>query len=278
MEKQVYKFTNEIEQIKISALSAKLIVTAHDEDFILAEYDNPKENPKFCAVLQDKKLIFKEKASFLGIFNKPFEEYTISVFLPRKVFSKIEISTASGGADIKEAQANVFELTTASGDISAAGTFADIKLKSASGNVTFTNNSEIPAKSLKLSTASGNVDVNAPAESFSLTCVSGKTVYRNACGVGNISITSGGVDVNYAEWNGALSVNVVSGKANITVPDDSAAELSFSGVSGVLKTDIGGEKGKLMNIGSGTNGTLGSGNVQKVNIQLTSGTVCVARA
>lgn len=278
MEKQVYKFTNEIEQIKISALGAKLVVTAHDEDFILAEYDNPKENPKFCAVLQDKKLIFKEEASFFGLFNKPSEEYTISVFLPRKAFDKIEISTASGGADIKEAQANVFELTTASGDIVASGTFADIKMKSASGNVTFTNNSEIPAKSLKISTASGNVDVNAPAESFSLTCISGKTTYRNACGAGNISITSGGVDVNYAEWNGALSVNVVSGTANITVPDDSAAELSFNGASGVLKTDIGGEKGKLMNIGRGTSGTLGSGNVQKLTVKLTSGTVCVARA
>ena len=144
--------------------------------------------------------------------------------------------------------------------------------------LTFTNNSEIPAKSLKVTTASGNVDLNAPAENYSLTCVSGKTNYRNACGTGNISITSGSVDVNYAEWNGALSLNVVSGKANITVPDDSAAELSFNGASGVLKTDIGGEKGNLMNIGRGTSGTLGSGNVQKLTVKLTSGTVVVARA
>lgn len=278
MEKQVYKFTNEIEQIKISALAAKLVVTAHDEDFILAEYDNPKENPKFCAVLQDKKLIFKEDAAFFGIFSKPDEEYTISVFLPRKAFSKIEISTASGGADIKEIEANVFELATASGDISASGIFADIKLKSASGNVAFTNNSEIPAKSLKVSTASGNVDVTAPAEKFSLACVSGKTVYRSACGTGSISITSGSVDVDYKEWNGALSLSVVSGKANIAVPDDSAAELSFNGASGMLKTDIGGEKGKLMNIGKGTNGVLGSGNVQKLDVRLTSGTVTVMRS
>lgn len=278
MEKQVYKFTNEIDEIKVSSISAKLVATAHDEDFIYAEYDNPKENPKFCAVLQDKKLIFKEEATFFGLFNKPDEEYTISVLLPRKVFSKIEISTASGGADIKDIQANAFELATASGEINAAGSFEEIKMKSASGNLTFTNNSEAPAKSLKVTTASGNVELNAPAQSYSLTCVSGKTNYQNACGEGNISITSGSVDVNYAEWNGGLSLNVVSGKANITVPDDSAAELSFSGASGILKTDIGGSKGNLMNIGRGTSGTLGSGNVQKLNVKLTSGTVVVARA
>lgn len=278
MEKQVYKFTNEIDEIKVSAIAAKLVVTAHDEDYIYAEYDNPKETPKFCAVLQDKKLIFKEEATFFGLFNKPCEEYTISVLLPRKAFDKIEISTASGGADIKDIQANAFELATASGDIVTSGAFAEIKMKSASGNLSFTNNSEIPAKSLKVTTASGNVDLNAPAENYSLTCVSGKTNYRNACGTGNISITSGSVDVNYAEWNGALSLNVVSGKANITVPDDSAADLTFNGASGVLKTDIGGEKGNLMNIGRGTSGTLGSGNVQKLTVKLTSGTVVVARA
>ena len=131
MEKQVYKFTNEIDEIKVSSMSAKLVITAHDEDFIYAEYDNPKENPKFCAVLQGKKLIFKEEATFFGLFSRPDDEYTISVLLPRKAFSKIEISTASGGADIKDIQANTFELATASGDIKTEGTFEEIKMKSA---------------------------------------------------------------------------------------------------------------------------------------------------
>ena len=278
MEKHIYKFTNEISEICVSSIGSKIVVAPHDEDFVLAEYDNPGENPKFCAVLQDKKLTFKEEASFFGWFGKISGEYCITVYLPKKLFEKIGISSASGGVSVSEVQSSAFDLSTASGEVNACGSFEDIRIKAASGNVKLDNTAEAPAKNVKISTASGSVEVNAPAEKFSLVCVSGKTVYKNACGEGKISLTSGNVDVDYSEWNGALSLNVVSGKANITVPDDSGAELTFNGASGSLKTDIGGEKGSLMNIGKGTNGTLGSGNIQKLNIHLTSGSVTVQRA
>lgn len=277
MEKQVYKFTNEITEIKIGVLAAKLAVTAHDEDFIYAEYDNPSDTPKFSATLQDKKLIFKESMLF-SLFRNPLEEYTLNVFLPKKLFRSVEISTASGGAAVSDVQAEFFTLNTASGDVNAQGSFENIAIKTASGNVTFVNNAESPAKKLKISSASGNVDVTAPAENYTISGVSGKTVYNGASGKGSISMTSGNIDVNYTEWNDDLSISVVSGTANVTLPEGSGAELSFNGVSGTLKTDIGGEKGSYMNIGKGTNGTFGSGNVHKVSVNLTSGTVNLTRA
>lgn len=278
MEKQIYKFTNEINEICVSSIGSKIVVAPHNEDFVLAEYDNPGETPKFCAVLQDKKLTLKEEASFFGWFSKITDEYCITVYLPKKLFEKIGVCSSSGGVSVSEVQAGVFDLSTASGEVNVSGAFEDIKIKAASGNVKLENTAEAPARSVKISTASGSVEVNAPAEKFSLVCVSGKTVYKNACGEGKISLTSGNVDVDYSEWNGALSLNVVSGKANITVPDDSGAELTFNGASGSFKTDIGGEKGSLMNIGKGTSGTLGSGNIQKLDVHLTSGSVTVQRA
>lgn len=277
MEKQVYKFTNEINEVKVSVLAASLTVTAHDEDFILAEYDNPSEAPKFSATLTENKIIFKE-SKLLSLFKNPLEKYTLNVYLPRKQFKSLEVSTASGGAQISGVWAESFVLNTASGEINVSGDFADVKIKSASGNVKFANTSDAPAKSLKIGSASGDIEADCRAESFSVSGVSGKIICNNACGKGSISMTSGNIDVNYAEWTDDLSINVVSGKANITLPAGSGAELSFNGVSGSLKTDIGGEKGKFMNIGKGTNGTFGSGNVHKISVNTTSGSVTVAEA
>ena len=277
MEKQVYKFTNEINEVKVSVLAASLTVTAHDEDFILAEYDNPSESPKFSATLMENKIIFKE-SKLLSLFKNPLEKYTLNVYLPRKQFKSLEVCTASGGAQIGDVRAESFVLNTASGEINVSGDFADVKIKSASGDVKFANTADAPAKSLKIGSASGNVEADCRAESFSISGVSGKIIYNNACGKGAVSMTSGNIDVNYAEWTDDLSINVVSGKANVTLPEGSGAELSFNGVSGSLKTDIGGEKGKFMNIGKGTNGTFGSGSVHKISVNTTSGSVTVAEA
>jgi len=277
MEKQVYKFTNEINEVKVSVLAAKLTVTAHDEDFILAEYDNPSDTPKFSATLMENKLIFKESKLF-SLFKNPLEEYALNVYLPRKQFKTLEVCTASGGAEVSGVQSESFILNTASGKIDITGTFGDIRIKSASGDVKFANQAENPAKSLRISSASGDIEADSRAENFSISGVSGRIIYTNACGKGSISMTSGNIDVNYTEWNDDLSINVVSGKANVTLPEGSGAELSFSGVSGSLKTDIGGEKGKFMNIGKGTNGTFGSGNVHKVSVNATSGSVIISRA
>lgn len=277
MEKQVYKFTNEINEVKVSVLAASLTITAHDEDFILAEYDNPSEAPKFSATLTENKIIFKE-SKLLALFKNPLEKYTLNVYLPKKQFKSLEVSTASGGAQISDVRAESFVLNTASGEINVSGDFDDVKIKSASGNVKFANTSDAPAKSLKISSASGDIEADCRAESYSVSGVSGKIICNNACGKGSISMTSGNIDVNYAEWNDDLSINVVSGKANITLPEGSGAEICFNGVSGSLKTDIGGEKGKFMNIGKGTNGTFGSGNVHKITANTTSGSVTVAEA
>lgn len=277
MEKQVYKFTNEINEVKVSVLAACLTVTTHDEDYILAEYDNKAEAPKFSATLTENKIIFKETKVFWA-FTRPFEKHTLNVYLPKKMFKSIEVCTASGGAQVSDVQAEKFVLNTASGEINVSGDFQDIKIKSASGNVKFANTSDAPAKSFKIASASGNIEADCRAENFSVSGVSGKIVYNNACGKGSVSMTSGKIDVNYAEWNDDLTVNVVSGKTNVNLPEGSGAEICFNGVSGVIKTDLGGEKGKFMNIGKGTNGTFGAGNVHKITANSTSGCITVTEA
>ena len=279
-EKQVYRFTNDIEEVEVCSIGAKIVISPTDDEGITAEYENPKDSPQFCAVLLDKKLTFKE-TPFIDIIgnigNKTEENYKISVYLPKKLFAKITVNTTHGGVCAKDVSADSFDLNTASGDINVNAQFNEIRVKTASGRINVKNALEAPARAVNVTTVSGSVEIDAKAEKFSLYSVSGNTVYNNASGEGNVSATSGKIDLNYCEWNGELNISAVSGSVNVTLPENSGIDVEFDGISGNLKTDIGSEKGKQINLGKGTRGTFGGENCHKVKVKLTSGNVTVSQ-
>ena len=290
-DKQTYTFTNDISTIEVSSLGAKIIMQPEDRNDIYVEYTNPKESPEFCAVLSGKALTLKESFSFSIFGSKPSEDYQIIVSLPRHTYEKIKINTASGGVEVGQVSADSFSLNTASGNINVNAFFNDVKLQSASGNIMLNNPSSAvggdgfvevkesgAAKSLSVCTVSGNATVSGyRAEEFGIHSVSGTTSVSGISGKGSISVTSGNVNISYAEWNGDLNISLISGNVNVEVPADSGMELSFSGVSGMVKTDLGREKGSYMNLGKGTNGEFGGANKHKVTASLTSGTVTVSQ-
>lgn len=282
-DKQIYKFTNEIDEVEVCSLGAKIAVLSTDDEGITAEYDNPKDKPEFCAVLCGTRLTLKEKASFdiFGFFGrKPGEDYVITVRLPKKQYRELKINTASGGVDITDENvtAENFELSTASGNVEVRAFFENLKIKTASGNVSVSNSTANAAKLLKINTVSGNVNVSGfKAEKFSICSVSGNTGYSGACGEGDISVTSGTVDVSYDEWNGDLKIGAVSGCVKVALPTDSGADVRFDGVSGFVKTDLGSAPGSFMNLGKGTNGAFGGANKHSVSVNLVSGTVTLAQ-
>lgn len=279
-EKQIYKFSNEIDEVEVSSLGAPITVLSTDESGITAEYDNPNDKPEFCAVLCGKKLTLKEKVGFSIFCARPKEDYAITVYLPKKLYAALTVNTASGGVDITDENvtAEKFNLNTASGNITVKAFFEDLKIKTASGNVSVSNPTANASKSLKINTASGSVSVDGyKAEKFSICSVSGKTEYVGAGGEGDISVTSGTVDVSYDEWNGDLKISAVSGIVKVALPENSGADVQFDGVSGMVKTDLGGELGKFMNLGKGTNGEFGGDNKHKVSVSLVSGTVTLAQ-
>lgn len=280
-DKQIYRFSNEIDEVEVCSLGAKITVLSTDEEGITAEYDNPNDKPEFCAVLCGTKLTLKEKATFSIFGRKPAEGYAITVYLPKKQYRKLKINTASGGVDITDdnVTGENFTLSTASGNIEVSVFFENLKIKTASGNVAVCNPSDNAAKLLKINTVSGSVNVSGfKAEKYSICSVSGKTEYFGASGEGDISVTSGTVDVCYDEWNGDLKIGAVSGCVKVTLPESSGADVQFDGVSGFVKTDLGGEPGAFMNLGRGTNGAFGGANKHRVSVNLVSGTVTLAQS
>ena len=293
-DKQTYTFSNEIDTVEVSSLGAKIIVIPQEREDIYVEYDNPKNTPEFCAVLSGKTLTLKESFSFSIFGSKPAEGYTISVFLPLRTFENIRIKTASGGVEVGEVSAENFTLNTASGNININAFFNNVKLQSASGNITLTNplanNRDVvsldkegapvyTAQSLSVCTVSGNAAVSGyRTELFTVHSVSGKTAIDGISGRGQVSVTSGSVDISYAEWNNDLSVSLISGNVKVTLPENSGVALTVNGVSGSVRTDLGQAKGSFMNLGKGTSGDFGGENKHKLDASLTSGMVTVAQA
>ncbi len=278
-EKVTYTFTNDIEEVAVCSLGAKIVVETHDGEGITAEYDNPEDKPELQAVLCGKKLTIKETATFKLFAQKPKEGYQITMKLPRKLFKTLEVNTASGGVDISDTavSAEAFKLHTASGDVSVNAFFSEVSVKSASGNVTITNPSDGTAKSLKIAAASGNISADYKAAKYAISSVSGKTEYKGAVGAGEINVTSGTINVDYAEWNDNLKVKAVSGNVNVNLPANSGVFVIFDAVSGTVRTDLGSEKGKFINLGKGTNGEFGGSNKHSAEISLVSGTVVLAQ-
>ena len=278
-DKQIYRFPNEISRVEIGSIGAKIIVKRHEEEIIIAEYDNPRDTPEFAATISGKTLSLKEKLSLSIFGSKPTEGYSITVYLPERCFESIAVNTASGGAEVEGVTARDFDLNTASGEININAYFENITLQSASGNIMLTNPTDKPAKSIHTCTVSGNATVNGyRSKKFSLHSVSGRTVYSGASGSGKVAVTSGTVDVSYAEWNGDLDISAISGSVNLSLPKDSGLDISFGGISGTLKTDLGNERGSFTTLGKGTSGEFGGENKHKLTVNLTSGVVTAAQA
>ena len=278
-EKVTYTFTNEIEEVAVCSLGAKIVVETYDGEGITAEYDNPEDKPEIQAVLCGKKLTIKETPTLKIFSPKPTEGYRITMKLPVKLFKTLEVNTASGGVEISDSAitAEVFKLHTASGNVNVNAFFGEVNVKSASGNINITNPSGGAAKSLKISAASGNITADYKAEKYAVNSVSGNTKYSGAVGEGNINVTSGTITVDYAEWNGDLKVKAVSGNVNVNLPADSGVNVKFDGVSGTVRTDLGNERGKFISLGKGTNGEFGGSNKHTAEISLVSGTVVLAQ-
>lgn len=277
-DKQIYTFTNEIEEVEIDALSAKIAVESTGGEAIVAEYDNTADKPEFCAVLCGKRLTLKEQLRLNTICSKSGEAL-ITVRLPQKLYKLLKIKTASGGVELADSAvtAESFVLNTASGDINIGAFFENVKIKTASGNVTFKNPTFNSVKSVDIAAVSGSVTVSAyKAEKFSISSVSGKTKFTGASGDGEINVTSGNIDVEYADWSGDLKISAVSGNVKVGLPKESGINVKFDGMSGMVKTDLGGEAGKFMNLGKGTNGEFGGSNKHNVAVNLVSGTVTLA--
>lgn len=136
---------------------------------------------------------------------------------------------------------------------------------------------EIPEavyNNISLSLVSGNIRGELPeTDSFAISVVSGNINIGGLSGSGDVNVVSGKADLDFAEWNSSLKIDIVSGSVNIRLPRGSGANVDFSRISGSFKWTLDNDSGSLTRSASGV--SLGGENRQGVNVDMTSGSVSI---
>lgn len=278
---KIFRFPNEIDTVELSSASAKLIVVQSDDDVITVEYNNPRETPELQAMIVNTSLIVKEKTGFKIFGSWIPGDYQLKVSLPKTIYKSIKIGTAAGGADVDGFEAETLEVNSASGNLNICAYANKIKVHSVSGNINLTNfNDQKYCSYLETNAVSGNISVNNyTCGEYAIHSVSGSTICNDISGQGRISVTSGIVTINCCDWTDDIDISAISGTITLYLPDESAANISFKGASGNVRTDLLSKTaGHCVSIAKGTSGPYGGGIMHNVNVSLTSGTVSILKS
>ena len=147
-----------------------------------------------------------------------------------------------------------------------------VQLSTVSGEVEFSSAAQ---QQLKVNTTSGGINATGITGEATFGTVSGDVKADFAAGISaNVSTTSGSVDLSYAVAPGAIQVNTVSGRVNLTLPADASCDVRFNTVSGDLRSSHSGlpvERAKR-----GFEGRLGDG-AQPLRVNTTSGNLNISQ-
>ena len=100
---------------------------------------------------------------------------------------------------------------------------------------------------------------------------SGKIISSNAGGELSTNVTSGSLTVGCAEKITGIDAKVASGKAHISVPVGTGAQISYSVASGSVKAELDGRSERLTG-----SGNVSYGNAEaNVNVNVASGSFVI---
>lgn len=275
-EKQEFTFTDTFSGLDISVLSANANISYNSGNEVKVSYVTVDKNKKIECNITDGTLNIKEKSGF-SFF---------SLFTLASVPTKIEISFPESYRDngtIENA-----DVTVASGSLSGdmPHTEKSTKIQLYSGKI----NSSVAAENFDINVSSGSADISSRthehknvnvsvlsgkttldgfiSEKSKYSLTSGKITLLNAGG-GELytNVTSGSLTLGCAEKITGIDAKVASGKAHISVPKDTGAQVAYSVASGSVKIGLDGRDEKLTGSGS-----VSYGNAEaNVNVNVASG-------
>ena len=275
-EKQEFTFTDTFSGLDISVLSANANISYNNGNEVKVSYVTVDKNKKIECNITDGTLNIKEKSGF-SFF---------SLFTLASVPTKIEISFPESYRDngtIENA-----DVTVASGSLSGdmPHTEKSTKIQLYSGKI----NSSVAAENFDINVSSGSADISSRthkhknvnvsvlsgkttldgfiSEKSKYSLTSGKIASLNAGG-GELytNVTSGLLTLGCAEKITGTDAKVASGKAHISVPKDTGAQVTYSVASGSIKICLDGRNEKLTGSGS-----ISYGNAEaNINVNVASG-------
>ena len=263
---------DDLKNIEIGLMACHADIVCSDTDKVSLSYTTGSSRVSFSAELEGEDLVIKEKnGSWFNIGSTLHS--TLKLSLPEKQYKKVKLDLASGKIVSNNLVSAELGADLASGSMEL-GAFADaIDIDVASGKMILQNCSSETVQSVNIDTASGSVEMTGyRATNTKIDLASGSVQLNDISGNVNASLASGKVVLGYAEWNGDLSVDLASGKADITLPAGSGANVNFERLSGSMNLDLDGQSSKLS--GNSTV-TVGGANVHDIRGHVLSGSIYV---
>ena len=161
----------------------------------------------------------------------------VELYLPRRHWETITVTTASGDVDVDrgELDADYLTVTTASGDLSARLSACRVlSFKSASGDLDLSGS----CGCLLAETMSGDLSLKGWFEEATLKSASGDIELEGRTARFQGSAMSGDVDVDTDVLPGALELSSKSGDCTARIPDGGPFSLRMKTVSGETRSDF----------------------------------------
>ena len=161
----------------------------------------------------------------------------VVLFLPRRPWESISVTTASGDVDIdrEELEADRLYVKTASGDLSArARVRGQFTFQSASGDLDLRG----ACADLHAETMSGDISLEGEADTAALKTASGDIDLKGAVRRIYASSMSGDIEVDTARLPEAMELSSKSGDCQARVPDAGPFSARMKTVSGDLDCDF----------------------------------------
>lgn len=266
--------TDAFEDIALSVISAEINFKVTDTAAPKVTYTSHSDCD--CEVyVKDKVLVINEKKNVFTLFSFGFlfGKNELTVELPKAQYGNVSINSVSGGGNFSGLTAESLTFNTTSGDFNISAFAKTLAISSVSGNMQMSNPLTDECDSFSLRTTSGRYNISGfKTKQFEVKTISGDVEISGISGKGSLNMTSGDVDISFAEWNDDISVSTISGDVDIILPAGSGADVSFSGISGDVTSLLDGSNVK---IGKGSTSTVGGSNKHNIGINLTSGDVTI---
>ncbi len=266
--------SEKVSKLRINTTSAETRICCDESaDEIRVNFVTNRFGTIFSAEIENDELVVDETCfGFFFLFFWQNGENRLEITLPKAEYEKMTINTASGNVRVDDLIFEDFNSSSASGT-SEYNIFADnIKAFTTSGKTTITNCTDKKASSLSFDTTSGSHSISGfAADSFHIGSTSGKVVADGLSGEGDIDLTSGVIEVTYAEWDGDLDIDITSGTCKVNLPAGAGVDAKVDALSGGMS--IKSSDGTSLSLSKEDSATVGGENRHKITADLTSGSV-----
>jgi len=235
---------NGINEIQVKSVSADVILIPSHETELKAVFSGKArlvgiEKPRLSAQKSGDKIIIET----IHNDNKPFRLFTFSsyrdlklnLYLPESYGKDIALTTTSGNIDISAFDIlKLSNLTchTVSGEFLANSIEAsDIELRTTSGNIKL----DASADTLEITTVSGDItSTTLHTKSTELRSASGDIKIGNYKGDLKFNTVSGSISVEYTVFENDIEGKTISGDVRFKLPHDSEFGIDFTTTSGEI--------------------------------------------